>query len=882
MMRACRTFCLALLLVATGATRAQDADMAQLMKDLRTGDLEARLEAAWALSQIGEAATPAVPALIEALSDDDEGVRLLAASALGAIGPKAVSAAEALRRALNDPDAEVAAQAREALNQIGGSSGPQPASTTGPQPASTTGPLPARTSGEPMPAVTRSQEELEFAIRSLLTRGYTMGLLDDTGNQLNPNVPPDAVSLRPEDVRTHAALIAGGNHRTLGEVVDFLAQVGATLQATGRTITAEDIMPHLQAYVEWCYQNPEDPRAGMGLGLAASAGLVQPPAAPPVLSPDSDVSAVISSMLVVELLSTSLVSSYETNFRGLRVLVKAIEEADRARPGDRDLRVDVLKIIVHLFETANRLAVKLTWAEEQSARHALDFFHRPTTAAAGSPVQAVLFDGVNQVVALRAMTVALPGDTPIRYQQLFRYTVAISGPRPSEAQPPAGALVKQSEARLEPAMPLYISYKILSATPTQLTVNGAPDPFFVRCTVLNSPTVRHLEVEAALRELDIDPFLEEYWPLVSISSMKLSDAKRLLGTWMVRELRPTRAFADLCFRYQAGPDLVIADARGEYREVDPGHFQVRSIITAKNDGQAPSDPQGIIEVKLTYTDAATGAGGVLPGGGRGAGALGPQETWQVDEGWQDFEGAGPPASVTATVHYTPADEQLKEADTTNNRMTYRFTDVTVRTATVQPPQQTPPPVAPAGAAPGLREADLLGRATIGPDMFINSRVHTAGRQVSGAFWFWDRRPQHRQHGFERMDIYANFDGELSSVNENYAAEIAQVKQRGEGEAVVGHFDITGPWQAEKWVPHGNDIETQIVSGQVRVTGYIGETANGAYVAHGNVCFFHAGEENFSWLASSGAWDNELEQARQRMGAEFSMDSFPWHIPDTVK
>jgi len=167
-------------------------------------------------------------------------------------------------------------------------------------------------------------------------------------------------------------------------------------------------------------------------------------------------------------------------------------------------------------------------------------------------------------------------------------------------------------------------------------------------------------------------------------------------------------------------------------------------------------------------------------------------------------------------------------------------------------------------------------------MFINSRVHTTGRQVSGAFWFWDQRPQHRQHGFTRMDIYGSFEGELASLNENYAAEIAQVRERAEGEAVVGSFDLTGTWKAEKWVPRGNEIDTQIVSGQLRVKGHVAEVHNGNYVAHGRVCFFHAGEEEFTWLASAGAWTSELEQARQRMGAQFSMENFPWRIPDTVK
>jgi len=838
---------------------------------------------------MGEAAAPAVPALIEALADEDEGVRGLAACALGEIGAAAAPAAEALRRALADADPDVAAQARTALEQIGASPGPQPASTTGPLPASTTGPLPARTPvepgapGAPMPAVTRwSQEELEFAIQSLLLQGCTMGLLDDAGNQLNPNVPPDAVSLRPEDVSTHAALIAEGSCRPLADVTDFLAQFGARLASTGRTVTTEDLLPDLQSYVNWCYQNPEDPRAGMGLAIAGGAGLVSAPLNPPVLSPHTEVSPLLGSMLVAELITGNLAGSHEANLKDLRVLVKAIEEADRARAGDRDVRVDVLKILVNLFEAANRLAIRITWALDESARRALDSGHRPVEARAGSPVQAVLFDGVEQAVALGAKVVAVPGGRPLRYQQLFRHTLGIGEPRSVDRQLPEDALVDQSQACLEPGIRFLSPYRVMSASPTELVVHGAPDPFFVRCTALNSPTIRRLSVAAALRELDTDTFLEEYWSLVRISDLTLSEAKRLLGTWMVRELRPASASTDLCFRPRTGPDLVIAAAHGEYREVGPGQFQVRAVVTVKNDGQAPSDPQGTIEVQLTHTDAATDTSEILPGGGRGAGGLGPQETWQVDAGWQDFRGPGPPTSVTATVCYTPADEQLKETDTRNNQMVFRLTDVTARTATPQPPPEPPPPAPPAGAAPGLREADLLGRGTIGNDMFINARAHTNGRQVSGGFWFWDRRPQLRPLGFERIDVFATFQGELSALNENYAGEIAQARERGEGQAVVGSFDLAGTWKAEKWVPRGNDIETQIGSGEVRVKGYIAETHNGGYVAKGQVSFSYAGPEEFNWGASSGTWEDALALARQRMGAQFSMANFPWTVPDTVK
>ena len=74
-----------------------------------------RLSAAEAL---GEAATRALPDLLEALKDSDEDVRYYTAQALGKIGPKAKEAVPALIEALKDSDEDVRNYAKEALAKI--------------------------------------------------------------------------------------------------------------------------------------------------------------------------------------------------------------------------------------------------------------------------------------------------------------------------------------------------------------------------------------------------------------------------------------------------------------------------------------------------------------------------------------------------------------------------------------------------------------------------------------------------------------------------------------------------------------------------------------------------------------------------------------------
>jgi hypothetical protein len=671
------TVCLTIALLVASACRclAQDTEVAQLAKDLRSGDLEARLTSAFELLQLGPKAEPALPALVEALSDRDEGVRMLAATALGAIGPRAAGAVEALRKTLNDPDPDVSAAARLALEQIASSGGPLPASTTGAQGAAASGALPARTRDQPgLPAqpipgeAGAAQEELESAIRALLTQGSTMGLLDDAGNQLNPNVPPDAVSLRMEDVRTHAALIAQGQSRTIRDVTDFLGQLGATLRSTGQPVTAEDIVPELQTYVDWCYQNPQDASATMGLALAAGPGLAQPPATPPVLSPETEVSPLAASMELVELLSVGLSGERATSLGRLRRLVNAIALADRARGTDPDLRVRYLKVLVHLFEVTSRLAIRVTWADDASASHAVDGRGTRTTAQAGSTLSftGILFDEENQHVALRAMAVGLPNDTPLRHQRLLRYTLALGQ---LDSRHYSDDRVSDSRAMLVPGPPDYGDYQVLSATHRQLTVDGAPDPFFIRCTRLSDRSRQRLLIRAEARWQDIEPLIADYWPSVSISGMDFSEAEELLRRWAITELRPAPASVVLWFRDRQAPDLVIARAEGWRREVAGGKTQVRSTVTVRNAGDGPTDPQGTIEVKLRYVNPRGGDPALALGSPR-AGELGAGETWEVDAGWQDWTEAFEPTIVEAIVYYKPAATGLKEASEGNNSARY--------------------------------------------------------------------------------------------------------------------------------------------------------------------------------------------------------------------
>lgn len=67
---------------------------------------------------MGDDAEPAVPALIEMLTNGDIHDRKLAALTLGEIGPAAEEAIPALFAAVDDEDESLAEMAEEALQQI--------------------------------------------------------------------------------------------------------------------------------------------------------------------------------------------------------------------------------------------------------------------------------------------------------------------------------------------------------------------------------------------------------------------------------------------------------------------------------------------------------------------------------------------------------------------------------------------------------------------------------------------------------------------------------------------------------------------------------------------------------------------------------------------
>jgi HEAT repeat protein len=85
---------------------------------LRSSDAQERVDSAWALSEMGRDALDALPALIDALKDDEDRVVACACDALKNLRPESAAAVAALRELLKSKRKAVAKEAELTLLAI--------------------------------------------------------------------------------------------------------------------------------------------------------------------------------------------------------------------------------------------------------------------------------------------------------------------------------------------------------------------------------------------------------------------------------------------------------------------------------------------------------------------------------------------------------------------------------------------------------------------------------------------------------------------------------------------------------------------------------------------------------------------------------------------
>jgi len=179
------------------------------IEELRSADPEARSKAARHLALLKEKATPAVPALVQALDDDDDDVRYIVVYALREIPHEAKLSVGPLERCLTDPSWRVRFGAAEALATLG--EGGTPAASA----------LAEALGEDEVPAV----------------RTFAAFALGEIGPRAAPAIPSVIRALHDdgfEDVRAHAA-------KALGKIG---ADLAITIPALGASLN--DYKPSVQ------------------------------------------------------------------------------------------------------------------------------------------------------------------------------------------------------------------------------------------------------------------------------------------------------------------------------------------------------------------------------------------------------------------------------------------------------------------------------------------------------------------------------------------------------------------------------------------------------------------------------------------------------------
>ncbi|MCP4613076.1 MAG: hypothetical protein GY845_30655 [Planctomycetes bacterium] len=224
------------------------------------------------------------------------------------------------------------------------------------------------------------EEERIPAIEEIVCQGFTLGLVDENSNQLNPNVPAYALSLYPEDVAAHAAMVSGGNYRTVGYVVHTLVETEVVLASTDEVITLEDFLLDLQAYVDWSFANPDDPESNLGLLIGSGCELEVPTSAP-TIDGDTMISPLASLMMMSDILLGIEEESPTQNEDDVISKVLSVFSDDAYAEKSKDIKGFITRIkplmgellelvdsdkwkkraiqILTMFESNNRFAVRM-------------------------------------------------------------------------------------------------------------------------------------------------------------------------------------------------------------------------------------------------------------------------------------------------------------------------------------------------------------------------------------------------------------------------------------------------------------------------------------------------------------------------------------------
>jgi PKD repeat protein len=375
----------------------------------------------------------------------------------------------------------------------------------------------------------KTDPERMTALKNVLCQGLSLGFTDEKGNQLNPNVAKDVVSVSSQELEIFNYYINKNQGCTIDDIIGFLADAGVVLSSTQKVITTADVLPDIQKYVDWSFSHRDDHKALFGLMLAAGPG-IQIPGASPVFQNSTQISLAAGTMMLGDILigvkekqtsSSNLFieKAYAADVSDLATIIQGMLTSIEAKLNERGITVPAIaKQILEAFAAGNHFAVRLIQVRYERNYDADNIFEETSTFF--EPVKSIT---TRDEYMLQPVLVLVPSgkiltEIPVTYS--FNLLGPTSVPVQSNPLYPDADVVMRGEATSSKWIVEYGGHRLGLVDPL-----GSASRFWVSPKNLTNTETRavFLHASARINAPDLKTALAKYSdiqiPFISIESI---------------------------------------------------------------------------------------------------------------------------------------------------------------------------------------------------------------------------------------------------------------------------------------------------------------------------------------------------------------------------
>jgi len=292
-----------------------------------------------------------------------------------------------------------------------------------------------------------TEEEKVAALQNIAADCSSLGVLDSDGSQLNPGAKSTDINLTHQDMVLFSWFAEEGESRTLGEVIEFLEDFGVILVETDDVITFADVRQKIQEYVNWSFENKDDPDSTLGLMIAAGPELIVPNS-PPTITSDTEISPMTAILVVADIIvgvddlssrnvSAGILRASDAQWAAQKLegFLKIVSKFEGLLLSELDKKgrtmYDLAKALIGKFALGNHLKVgfsgQVEGTEDFDTVSTIQLHSAPKTLKIGiiiSPTNTFLPDTITNVTAQYTLGLTVPvaldkAQNPVNYDVIF-------------------------------------------------------------------------------------------------------------------------------------------------------------------------------------------------------------------------------------------------------------------------------------------------------------------------------------------------------------------------------------------------------------------------------------------------------------------------------